>query len=550
MGARRGFLAAVTAVSMLALAACTGGQDGADGGSGDSAAPQSTDYFGYLVDTELITSNAATDIGASSNTEALSGRLYPAVFVPGPSGQMIPNTDLVRTQVLPGANRQVIYTIAEDATYSDGAPVTCTDFLLHVRAGQHEGLFGSHLPLTEKILRIDCQPGAKRFTVVFDEDGGGRWRHVFGPGTVLPSHVIAQRAGLSITDMHRALRDDDLAMLQDVASIWHDGFALAEFDPELQVSSGPFRIESVGESGEVILAPNDHYFGDAPSLDRLVVWPSGSDQRQLAESGALRIADVRVGEPEWVNRDDPTNVFDLEAGVGVLTETLRLGDAGVFAYPAARAAFAACVDQTAVAAASSRVSGIDVPAVTLNSLPHHDPLAGYLADVTTPHLAVDIPAAQAYAGMTVRIGYPGVNERKAAMVEAIRASCEPAGITVVDASAEAGSLSDLTRVTTGRWGEQIIHEGALDAVLMGIDPMAEIDAPSARATEVDHLRSVESTLWEEVPMIPLAAQPRRFVIDRTVGNVVVYTGLAGIGWNMDRWHVSEDNDARQDPDSN
>ncbi|WIM72362.1 hypothetical protein QP028_14820 [Corynebacterium suedekumii] len=79
--------------------------------------------------------------------------------------------------------------------------------------------------------------------------------------------------------MHRALRDDDLAMLQDVATIWHDGFTLAGFDPELQVSSGPFRIESVGESGEVILAPNGHYFGDAPSLDRLVVWPSGSDQQ-------------------------------------------------------------------------------------------------------------------------------------------------------------------------------------------------------------------------------------------------------------------------------
>ncbi|WIM72363.1 hypothetical protein QP028_14825 [Corynebacterium suedekumii] len=31
--------------------------------------------------------------------------------------------------------------------------------------------------------------------------------------------------------------------------------------------------------------------------------------------------------------------------MGDLTETLRLGDAGVFAYPAARAAFAACVDQ-------------------------------------------------------------------------------------------------------------------------------------------------------------------------------------------------------------
>ncbi len=540
MGARRGFLAAVTAVSMLALAACTGGQDGADGGSGDSAAPQSTDYFGYLVDTELITSNAATDIGASSNTEALSGRLYPAVFVPGPSGQMIPNTDLVRTQVLPGANRQVIYTIAEDATYSDGAPGTCTDFLLHVRAGQHEGLFGSHLPLTEKILRIDCQPGAKRFTVVFDEDGGGRWRHVFGPGTVLPSHVIAQRAGLSITDMHRALRDDDLAMLQDVASIWHDGFALAEFDPELQVSSGPFRIESVGESGEVILAPNDHYFGDAPSLDRLVVWPSGSDQRQLAESGALQIADVRVGEPEWVNRDDPTTVFDLEAGVGDLTETLRLGDAGVFAYPAARAAFAACVDQTAVAAASSRVSGIEVPAIGVHSVRAQNPVGQQLGDLPARKMAVDIGTASALAGTTVRIGYDGPDERKAAMVEAIRVSCEPAGITVVDASEEVVSLRDLSRTVVTEWGYEQYYEGSLDAVLHAVDPSREFATVNSTGSDPISTRETEERLWTEVPSIPLSAQPRVFVIDRTVGNVVVNTDLSGIGWNMDRWSRSED----------
>ena len=33
--------------------------------------------------------------------------------MPGPSGQMIPNTDLVTTQVLPGANRQVVYTLTD-----------------------------------------------------------------------------------------------------------------------------------------------------------------------------------------------------------------------------------------------------------------------------------------------------------------------------------------------------------------------------------------------------------------------------------------------------
>ena len=65
---------------------------------------------------------------------------------------------------------------------------------------------------------------------------------------------------------------------------------------------------------------------------------------------------------------------------------------------------------------------------------------------------------------------------------------------------------------------------------------------SPRAIDVNQLREAEEQLWREVPGIPLAAQPRWFVMDRTVGNVVTYKGLAGIGWNMDRW-LSEDNGA-------
>ena len=162
-------------------------------------------------------------------------------------------------------------------------------------------------------------------------------------------------------------------------------------------------------------------------------------------------------------------------------------------------------------------------------------------------MGTDITRAQGLWGSTVRIGYAGPNERKAAMVESIRASCEPAGITVVDASAEAGTMADLNRLGTGQWGEQIVREGDLDAVLIAVDPMAEVGSASARASALADLRTVEEDLWEQVPGIPLSAQPRRFVIDRTVGNVVVYTGLAGIGWNMDRW-LSEDDGGSADAD--
>ncbi|QGU04740.1 Bacterial extracellular solute-binding protein, family 5 [Corynebacterium comes] len=539
-GGRRTATAVVAVLTAVTLAACSPGSGG--GGGGGTEEPQSTEHFGYLVDTSLVTTNAGSEVGASSNTEALSGRLYPAVFVPGPSGQMIPNTDLVSTQVLPGANRQVIYTIAEHARYSDGAPLTCTDFLLSYKAGVHEGIFGSHLPQTGEVLRLDCEPGQKRFTVVFDKEGGGRWRHLFGPGSTLPAHAIAAKVGLSLEELHTALQNDDLSTLVEVAPVWRDGFNLVDFDPALQVTSGPFVIDRVGPDGEVVLRPNDQYYGDAPDLDTIVVWPRGTEAERLLEADALRVADIRSSSPDWVDRDDPENTLAVDSRVGDLTDTLMLGDAGVFATAEARRAFAGCVDQNAVAAASSRVSGVEVPPVALHSLPHNDPAARQLVDVTDPELPTDIGRAQALTGATIRIGYLGPDDRKAAMVAAIAESCGQAGITVEDASGESTGLADLSKVTTGQWGETVIREGTLDAVLMAVDPMAEFGAASSRAVDVNYLREAEKRLWQEVPSIPLAAQPRWFVIDRTVGNVVVYTGLAGIGWNMDRW-LSEDNGA-------
>ena len=532
----RALVATLTAVAMAALAACTPQPD-----EPEVAAP--TDRFGYLLNAPLVTTNAGSKVGVSTSAQLLSARLYPAVFVPGPTGQMIPNTDLVQTQVLPGTQRQVIYTLSDEARYSDGQPVTCTDFLLHYKAGVMEGLFASHLPLTSQIERMDCEPGAKRFTVVFEEDTGDRWRHLFGPGSVLPSHVIAREAGLSQTELVDALDTEDPTRLAEVARLWREGFSLRDFNPTLHVSAGPFLVESVGEHGEVTLVRNGNYFGDHARLASLVVWPQDADAAQLAEEGALRVADLTGTDPDWIDRNDPTNPFIFESRVGDLTDSLMLGDVGVFGSREARQAFAACVDQAAVAEASATAAGVEVPPVTVRSVAHYDPIRYQLADIADPYLGVDLERAGALAGTTVRIGYPVPDDRKAAMVEAIRLSCEPAGITVVDASVEGGSLTDLAHLTVGQWGQQEFRDGPLDAVLMAVDPMAEFPAASARASRTGALRETERQLWEEVPTIPLAAQPRTFAVDRSVGNLVVYTGVAGIGWNMDRWQATNEDDS-------
>ncbi|MDY5784573.1 ABC transporter substrate-binding protein [Corynebacterium sp.] len=512
------------------LAACSGPTSQQEAG-------ETTDHFGYQLPTDVSTTNAGTMAGVSEMAQTLSGRLYPGVFVPGPNGQMIPNTDLATTQVLPGAQRRVIYTLNEAATFSDGAPVTCTDYLLAFKAGETPELFGSHMPLFSEVADLLCEPGSKEFTVVFNEGAGDRWRGLFGAGTVVPAHAVARKAGIDENQLGDVLASSDVTGMYAIAQAWRDGFDLATFDPEMAAAFGPYRIESVGEAGEVTLVANESYHGDAPRTPKLVVWPASADTATLAESGALRVAELPSSTPSWLDPNEEANPFDVKQAVGDLTDSLTFATNGIWAYHDYRRAFAACVDHGAVAAASSAASGLEVPPHLVHVVSANDALARRFNDIVDPHGGVDPAAASVLAGMEIRIGYTGSSARYAAMLEAVRASCEPFGVTVIDAGGDK-TLGDLARVEFGEWGEAIETEGSIDVLLRPVDPATEYTGVGTRAQDIAALRDNERRLWEELPSIPLSPQPRNFVVDRNVGNVVVYTGSAGIGWNMDRWQAA------------
>lgn len=519
-----GLLAAATAFS---VAACADNGDSSTQTTSDGPAP-STDFFGYKVDSGLKTTNAASAFGSANNAEVLSGRLYPAVYVPGPNGQMIPNTDLVETEEFPGEQRRVLYTLADEATYSDGEPVTCDDFLLAYKAGRMTELFDSHLPLVDQIEELQCGSGEKKFLVTFKPGKGDRWRYMFGPGTVMPAHAIAKKAGLTDDELLVALYEEDVEALKPVANVWRDGFHTDDFDEDLQVSYGPFVIDRIGRQGEVVLKRNEEYYGDAATLQGLTVWPKNANTAGLLESGNLRVIDAESAKPAWLDRNAPDNPFEVESMVGQLSESLVLSDAGIFADPTARQAFAACVDQSEVAKVSSMEFGVDVPPVYTHSVRHNDPMVRHLDEVVDNHKGTYIDKASSLTGQTIRIGYLGPNERKAKMVDAIQRTCEPAGIEIKDVADENASPARLEAES-----EDVAPQA--DAFLLAVDPLREQGGVSTNMRDYTELRDMEEQLWEELNLIPLAAQPRTFVIDRAVRNVVPYTGLSGIGWNMDRW---------------
>lgn len=560
-GRRPKITAVVAGLSALALVAASCSSEKSD--SGDHAAPsdpESYNYPGYMVNSQLATTNAGTAFGSTTSAAQLSTRLYPGLFVPGPSGQLIPNADLVETEKLPPAadsdQESVRLTLADDATFSDGAPVTCDDYLLAYTAGTHPVEFASHMPLMNDIADIECAPHSKAFTLTFYKDQGHRWRQMFGPGTVMPAHALAQKTDMSMEDLNAALHAEDMAALQPVAELWSYGFSTAkdDFDPELQVSYGPFTAEKVGDSGEVFLKANEQYRGDKPALDRLVVWPSSSDAQELADKGVLKVADSATAAPGWLSgnagedaesaegkdldndsagEDSPgadNNEFETTTKVGLQTDTLTLSQAGIFAEPSARKAFAACVDQAALAHKSSEISGVDVPPAYVRTVSVQDPVAQTLGSVAKDHEGTDMAAAGQLNGTTIKVGYVGPDKRYQAMVEALRSSCEPAGITIEDAADE--QLSQFYLNPNPETGEPTI-----DAFLGPVDPLTEYSAADSSIKNSVQLKEQEEQLWDSVPSIPVAAQPRVFIVHRDVEGVLPYTGISGIGWNMDRWHV-------------
>ena len=520
---------AAAAVSIFALTACD---------TSDSENEESKKLFGYQALGELRTTNSGTLEGATDLAEQLSVRLYPGVYVPGPSGQMIPNTDLVTTQVLPSDQRKVIYTLSDAAVFSDGTPVTCSDFLLTFTAGHYPSMFGSHMPLFDDTEELSCTPGSKEFTLTFKEKRGARWRGLFDAGTVLPAHAVAAKLGKSVEELDSDLQSNDFSRLKPIGDVWRHGFSLAEFDPALQVSFGPFKIAEVGERGEVTLVANEHYYGDAPQTPEMVIWPGSADSGELAEDEALRIGDLRQTSPAWHDVDAEGNRLSVDSQIGELTESLTFPFVGMWAIHENRQAFAKCVDPRAVAKASGDVAGIDVPVTPLHVLPHADPLSARVKDVAASNLDVDIEGASVLSGTEIRIGYPYPDARFAAMVESIRRTCEPAGITVKDVTEGGKTLADLPRAEYDEWGNETWTDGAADVILHATDPMREFPSANNRAQELGALRAQEGHLWKQLPSIPLAAQPRTFAVDGAVRNVVPYTGLAGIGWNMDRWQLN------------
>lgn len=527
--------------------------------------------IGFGVDNALTTYNAQTVDGAASAAKQVFPRVQTGFSYLGPEGESLADNDIGGFAAIPGDVLTVAYTIAPQATYSDGVPMTCDDLVLTWAANNGTFIAGPQgIPLFDSassagysdIERVDCESGSKNATVVFR---AGRsyegWRSLFGATDLLPAHVAARVA--NVPNVVDPIRTGDLAAVGRIADFWNNGWNLTpgQMDLSLLPSNGPYRVDSYTEDGGLVLVANETWWGVPPETERIVVWPKGADTLAKAESGDVEVLDQGAGAAV------PSEGFDQLDYPSHGVEQLTLATSGALASSAARRALALCTPRESLFedfghAGYDKAAGIgsgpvDSRLVQPNTLLY----APVAATAEGRYRQPDTAAASAEldgAGLVVRIGYLAPDTRRASIVADIAAACAPAGITVEDAGApqfgptalRAGAVDAVLGSTASASGaagavsdeaaRYSLHSGVgsnvggydngrIDAI---VDQLA-VDTNDATALAI--ATEGERILWQEMPSVPLFNQPRALVSSEGMDNVVANPTVSGAGWNMDRW---------------
>jgi len=310
--------------------------------------------------------NPHTLAGQSTITTALSSLLLPSVFRTAPDGT--PQLDLnlmVSAQVTRTEPYTVTYTVRQDASWSDSAPIAAEDFLyLWQRMRSEPGVVD---PAGYRLISdVASRDGGKTADVTFAKPYPG-WRSLFS--SLLPEHL-----------------------LKDLPGGWTS--ALVDSFP---AAAGPFAVKTLDQPrGEIVLERNDRYWEQPTSLDRVV----------------LRRANQQAVMDALGNRDDQaaliraegnslTMIAELARKTPLVNTTVpRPEVVGLLLRPAAaqladvrvRAAVLAALDRDALIALGSRGG----PSLQLkaNSLVVPPSKAGYAPTMpTTGSPAVVDPAA-------------------------------------------------------------------------------------------------------------------------------------------------------------
>ena len=237
---------AAAAVGALVLAACSS----TSGSKPTTSGVKNGGSITYALDEDVPGFNINMANDAAFVLAEILDQVWPSTYIIQPNATVKLNTALISSAKITSTSPQtVVYQINPKATWSDGTPISAADFIYNWQSQsgnpKYKDVGGkAYLPAStsgyNQIKSVTGSNNGKTVTVVFAAPFAD-WQGMFNEMT--PAH-IAQKAG------------------------FNGGFQT--FGPSVQVSGGPYEIQSYAKGEDLVEVPNPKYWGPKPHLSKIV----------------------------------------------------------------------------------------------------------------------------------------------------------------------------------------------------------------------------------------------------------------------------------------
>lgn len=505
------------------------------------------------------TLNDHTVAGDTDVTRLVASAVWLQVFQVGPDMKPRLDSDVIQSAEVVSVDPQtVIYQIAPKAVWSDGVPVTATDFQYAWQA-QRGGA-----------TDVDGSPDSVASTLGY--------RDIVS--------VASSNAGRTVTVTFRtpfadweSLFDDLLpAHIADVSG-WNHGFD--HFDPHVLVSAGPWLIKKWIPGQEIVLRRNPRWWGAAPRYSEIVL-EAVTDPAVLARDmrdGSVQVAAPSTFDPSFIAQMSSLAQTESETRLGatILQLDFNVRHAPLDSVPV-RQGIAHVIDRVGivdtVAQPLQHFAWLDNDHLFANfQAQYNDDATGY--ETTDPSAADALFAegglvADSHGTWTVRdapvtldLTWADDDPWSAAVGPLVAAQLVAAGFDVttqpvtgaqlfgtvlpdadfelalvpVEASAYPSALAAAFSPTmSGSGGSETLTQdwtGFDDPRIDTLFAEAQQDLSADQAESI--YQEIDQDLWLDMPSLPLLAEPDFVAFSASVSGVQSDPGGLGALWDMNDW---------------
>lgn len=557
---RRGFrlLAGVFSLALLA-AACGGGDEEAETGEEEEAGELQPGGTVVVAGEQLPSSlNHSNGLHNAFWTALFMERIWPESVTFQPDGTHEFNEDLVTVELTSDDPQTVEYTISDEATWSDGTPITSADYLFTWEANRGDLGPDGETPIyntagSAGYELMDCTAdGDKALSCTFSEPYAD-WYALFSP--VLPLHAFEAEGN------------------GDTVAAFNDGYSFPDIGNRLEnvPSGGQWLISEIDGESSMTIVRNEEYWGEPSVLDEVVIrWITDPS----TEPAALENQEVDVIFPQaqidLVQQVEGVPGLEHLVDFGTFFEHVDFNTLNVhLAKIPIRQAIGEAMDRQEIVA---RLPGqLNPDAQVMNHHMFYPGGAAYQPNGEAEYGEQDLEAAAqliesegyvlgadgVYAHPTdgrlsLRFSWRQPNPRREQEFALIQAQLAEVGIEVTPAPVDDFTIldtGDFEMVVFG-WTSITVPSGHTDIFRTGGGgnsgdySNADVDAlfeqadgeldPEARD---DLLNEIDQILWDELPVIPLFQVPEFLAWNSDVENVEM-NGYDSFFYNSYRWGLA------------